>query len=218
MLFRSDSDIALSAGFSEPPRIVDMPVAASPAPQPSAEALELQGVKAENEALRAELEQLKQQWSSALVDARTRAEAEAARKHKDDDARRLRALEGALREASANYAESLDGQAATLATSLACEALSCLVEPQAGEVEWLARIITQRLTRTRQASSPRIHVAPADLGALTVLLPQDCGIVADEQVPPGAARIRLTLGEIVIDPAQGLDRVLDALRNEPLDG
>lgn len=218
MLFRSDSDIALGAGFSEARLTIDPPEDVSADPELSAEALELERLKAENNALRQELEQLKTQWNSALSDASSRAEAEAARKHKNDDQRRSCALEEALREARDIYAEHLGGQIEAMARDLACEALSSLVEIQASEAEWLARIIAQRLSRMRQAVSPRIHVAPADLEALASLLPKESSIVADDQVTSGTAFIRLALGEIVIDPVEGLGRVLATIKPEPLNG
>lgn len=218
MLFRGSSDIALGAIFADVLPAGQLAESSSHAAPASGESLEIARLEAENRRLREELGTLRQEWATALAEAQDKAEEAAARKHRDDDERRLRALEAMTRSASDELARLLGEQTEGLATSLACDALSILVEAQSGDTQWLARVIAQRLARARHHSRVQIHASPdltddlARAGGLT-----GCEMVSDAGVAAGTVVIKLALGEITIDPREGAGRLICAMRGGMVD-
>jgi len=204
MLFRGSSEVALAAVFGETPVRDQL----APAAEPTPEAREIERLQGENSALRAELAQLREEWCSALQDTRVSARAEAAAAHVADDERRLRALAAALESASAQFDDYLAGQLASSAATLAAAAFARLVSLRQSDQDWLAQIIRHRLAQVQARSGIAIHVSPELVPEMSdQVWPDGCEVVADPTISRAKALIKLSLGQIQIDPAAGASRL-----------
>ncbi|MEQ1540700.1 MAG: hypothetical protein ABL926_00445 [Novosphingobium sp.] len=191
----------------------DLSLAGSPA---SLQDAELARLAEDNAWLRDELAQLQQRWDIALSEAEVRGCEMAARQHVTDDAAFLAALTDALAGARSDFAAGLDRGAGQLAAALAQDALSRLVNAARDENEWLARVIARRLGDLRRKSVVALRLAPQGdsdsvLADLCRKFAPDIPISVDPRLPRGTARIELNLGEITINPADGLQQVLAML-------
>jgi hypothetical protein len=101
--------------------------------------------------------------------------------------------------------------------ALAAQALERLVAPNETELAWLGRSVSRRLERVRAEAVVAIEVNPALFdsdrsSAFASALPTGTDIKPNAAVAAGTARIVLKLGAITIEPAQGRERLLAALR------
>lgn len=206
--------------FALAPAMVER-VAVPQPPEPSAAEREADRLRQRVATLEQQLADTEARWQSQFDTRLADAAADIARSHRDDDAKRIAVLQTAVTAAvdaarTRFLAASADG-----ATRLATHALSRLAAARTADVEFLSAVIADRIADVGEAMVVRILIAPVDLadGALTDILatqlPPSCRVEADAAIPRGTARIRLRLGQIDIDPARGLDRLIAALAAGP---
>jgi hypothetical protein len=222
VLFKHDSVIARNAvmadsGRSSPdaqhPVLSDMAADRQPDPRDA----RLAELVAENGRLREELQQLRETWSAALAKAIDQARTEAAQAHVRQDEAMARQLEKSCEQARQAFDRMLDETLAGNVGALAAEALERLVAPNETELAWLGRSVSRRLERVRAEAVVAIEVNPALFdsersSAFASALPAGTDIKPNAAVAAGTARIVLKLGAITIEPAQGRERLLAALR------
>jgi len=210
MLFRGDSDVAVNAQFGGVPVFDEPTRSISEHPPVAVEDPELARLRAENEELRLDLAEQRERWNAALAEARLEAEQDILSRFRKDDAARIAILERACSQALASLDGLLGKQMHGAAVAIASDAVAQLASLHEEDVTWLARIINQRLAQLRSGSHCVVHVAPEHLESVETTV-QNCKVVADPAIPSGTAVIKLALGEIEIDPAQGSQRLIAAL-------
>jgi flagellar biosynthesis/type III secretory pathway protein FliH len=223
MLFKHDSVIARNAALADSGRTASAAqhsasvhaTAADRKPDPrDARIAELD---AANGQLREELQQLRETWNAALAKAIDQARTEAARAHVRQDEAMARQLETSCAQARQAFDTMLDRAFAGNVGALAAQALERLVAPNETELAWLGRSVSRRLERVRAEAVVAIEVNPALFdsdrsSAFASALPTGTDIKPNAAVAAGTARIVLKLGAITIEPAQGRERLLAALR------
>ncbi len=210
-LYKRTSGIARDARFA--PVVPPAPVAK---PEPDPRDLEIARLQAECDALQQKLAAAEQRWTKELESLRAAAKKEAADQFERDDAARVRALEAALEAGAAAFRSLLIEGARQLAPRLAQHALGRLVEVRKADADWLLRAIERRLDGLASRTVTGLHVAAGDLSEpILAALAERCGsgvaIQADPSLKAGTARLVLRLGEVVVDPAAGAERLLAAL-------
>lgn len=213
MLFKGGTDTATVARAFAADTSGDGDV--GPAPEANAVLDAWAAVQAENEDLRARLEQLQREMPNELARARAQGRSEAAAEHVRNDEAQLAALSAALVAAREGFIAELQGSCQTLAGQLASEALQRLVATRRDEKDLLLRIVAQRLADLDAASVVAI-VLPETCRAIVHQLDAAAGtsVVFDPSLSAGSARINLTMGGIPIRIEDGLARVIAVLAPE----
>lgn len=190
-----------------------MPADAQVIVPPSPQEITIANLRREGEALREELLELRQGWDAAIAEADVRAKAAAAREYVRDDGAAIAKMRESLDQARWGFDTALADAVPELAIRLAAETSARLAQVRSGEEDWLASVIARRLDELRAASVVALRVGPSDLTAALVdqlrpLLAPGVALEADPDLQPGTAKIELRLGQIDIDPAKGLCKLL----------
>lgn len=210
-LFKHTTDDARRASFALPPP----PQAAVPkAPSPLESALA--EARAQVRGLQADLAAMEEGRQAEVAEAREAGRRQALDEFRAADQDRTAVLERALLLAREDFQRGLEEACGPLAARLAIHALERLVRVEDEEGRWLARSIARRLDDLSAETLVALHVAPGDGPDVSpdVSLPAGAALVPDATQRPGTARLALRLGEISIDPAEGLARILGVLRGE----
>ncbi|MBY8825558.1 hypothetical protein [Sphingomonas colocasiae] len=214
MLFKKSSDVARLATLQLAVPIEDLPppdVVTEPA-APSLEAVELARLQAENAELKRHVQAMKADHDVEVEAAYRKALVEAESRHVRNDKQLLETLDRALASASRQFETVLSTACGPAAVKLAAAGFGKLVELRQQDEDWLVRIVVQRLATISTQASVILHVSP-DIGqsaqeALAASGRTDVALKLDKAVPAGTARISLKLGEIVIDPSQGVAAIM----------
>lgn len=166
--------------------------------------------------LRGQLAAAERRSEEALLEIKRQAKQAAAEEFRQDDTRRLELLAQALERSVEAFQSQLLAQSRTLAPRLARIALEQLVRVGDGEAQWLARAIGRRLDDLNTQAVVSLQVAAADWSETLIeqiggRLAEHAVLSRDASLPPGSARIGLRLGEVTVDTAAGLARLLQAL-------
>lgn len=171
--------------------------------------------------LEARIAELERQLEAERRDAK-RAVAEAHAAGRDeavaDDARRTAALEAGVKQAVGAWREGL-AQVDLLAASLAASALGKLFNESADLAAMTSRTLARRVERLDRGSVVSVGVSPSDFpdGPAIDALARRAGIAASRiaarpELPAGACRLALRLGEVDLDPLGQWAVLHDALR------
>lgn len=203
--------------FGVAPAPLDLPVQPD---IPSAAELEVARLHERVAELEAAQVALDREWrdtfDTRLADASRQIELD----HRDDDRRRIDLLEQAIGKANASLDQHLLSAARRSGLALACYALSRFAELRADDATWLADIVAAQVDRVGAAMIVAVKLNPADLDAGTIASELEArlngrsAIKADPAVTKGSVRLHLRLGDIDIDPAQGLHSIIAALADE----
>lgn len=223
MLFKHDSVVARNAaladsgGSANAAQQFSSGHSATEDRKPDPRDVRIAQLDAENDRLREELQQLRETWEAELAKAAQKARAEAAQVHVRQDEALARQLEKSCAQARQAFDTMLDRALAGNVGALAAEALERLVVPNETELAWLGRSVLRRLERARAEAVVAIEVNPTlfdkeQWSTFANALPPGTAVKPNAAVAAGAARIVLKLGAIIIEPAQGRERLLAALR------
>jgi small-conductance mechanosensitive channel len=192
-----------------------------PAPAPDQRDLEIARLTAERDELAQKLLSAERQRAQELDTIKAAAHRAAALEFEQDDARRVELMAAALEKSVVSFETHLIAQSRRLAPSLARQALERLVHAHQTDVDWLTRVIERKLDTLIAQSVVGLQISSADFGEeiaqrLGKRLAAGATVAADPSLGPGSARISLRLGEVLIDPANGLTQLLALL--DDLDG
>lgn len=192
------------------------PERAVAAPKPDQREAEIARLKAEREDLRKQLATAEQRHAAELAELKVRARQAVAEEFRQDDARRLDLLAKALERSVGAFEAQLIAGARGFASRLARYALERLVRVGDAEARWLSRAIERRLDDLDSQAVVGVQVAAADWSEALIeqvggRLADRAALFRDASLPAGSARIGLRLGEVTVDVAAGLARLLDTL-------
>jgi len=216
-LHKHTSLVARAAVFHEAQVPEQAPVAEEVAKaKPDPKDLEIEALGRENEGLRIELAQIKDNFQLEVARARASARAEAASTHIRNDEEAVAALIDALQQAHEVFRQESIEATSAVARSLAGAALKRIVEPCEGDLEFLARVIDARLATLDRSAVIGLQLGSSDhaeaLARCTVgRLPHGTQLTVESRLAPGTARIVLGLGAVDIDLGRGLLRLLKTL-------
>lgn len=211
VLHKRSSTTALGASLE-----LITPAKRQPAPEQDERDVTIARLKVERDGLQQKLLIAERQRAEELDAIKADARAAAAHDFKRDDSRRIEILAAAVEASLSLFKAHLITQSRGLAPALARQALEQLVRGREVEADWLARVIERRLETLTRQSVVSVAIAREDFGDAVVQqlsrqLAAGAAVIADPSLKPGTARIVLRLGEVVVDPAAGVDRLLAML-------
>lgn len=213
------SHAVLHKGSSGTAREASLALAQPSRPEPLAtpdeREVRIARLTAEVEALHQELATVERRGEEELAALRAEAKETAAREFRQDDARRIELLAGVLERSLAEFEARLIAQARAVAPRLARHALERLVRLRDGEGELLGRAIERRLDDLKAQTVVSLQLAPTDWSEPLVeqigsRLGGAVALSRDARLSAGSARIVLRQGEVTVDTAAGLARLLAA--------
>ncbi|MEK6540950.1 MAG: hypothetical protein AABZ45_02385 [Pseudomonadota bacterium] len=167
--------------------------------------------------LEAKLKEAERRWSIGYQSQLADATALLAQQYRDDDEKRIAILLSAVTTAYEQTQRQIVGALGDAASRLAIHALSRLASIRVNDADWLADMIAQRLSMLNGSMVVALQLPPDMITSATIIdalaerLPDGCRVVADATVARGTARILLRLGQIDIDPAQGIAALIEAI-------
>ncbi|MDR3438089.1 hypothetical protein [Telmatospirillum sp.] len=217
MLFKGGTDTAaVVRPFAADPSGLGREDTALVQPPETSAALEaLAAARAENEGLRARLQQIESEARAEVARAREAGRREAAAEHVRNDDAQLAELSAALVIARESFVAELQDSVQPLAAQLAGAALQRLVDMRRDDEDWLLRVVARRLADIDPASVIAV-VLPESYRVMADQLevPTGTTVVFEPSLPAGSARIDLRMGGVPIRIEEGLARVLAAFGSE----